>query len=642
MTPSRAGHNSRLPCRFVTVSSPNNSEPHAALRVFALIMKPSPLCSASSRPVITDRIASLLTLLVSGSFWLSSHAPANPVIIAKYNQDAPGTSGQFSSFERPTVNGNGVVAFSTSLINTSLGSINNSAIYLTGARGIGLTKVAQENQTTPTLNGQFASFDSRHVPSVSEDGSIAFRARLSNTFGVADDWGIFRYRNDTLDEVVRSVQYIEPGCYFGFFSVAGGNPEPFLDLQGEVYFTPHAIAEAPNSAPLLKDVIIFRSNGDEYDDLLGYGRTLPEPYDYYNLSTSPAVSYSDSGIAVAYATAVDTDTVSFDAAYVKSGPTGASIVAHVGQAAPNSAGAPDGTIGYLLNDPPMVNTAGEVAFAAGITGSSNPTVDTAGIFLHHAGGLTKVVRRGEIAPSGNGLFISFYGSQIVLNRSGDIVFPATLTGTSGGALDSVGLFRWNRADGSIDEIVRTGDVAVDGLGLFVGFDDLAYNNKGQLAFFADMHNGNFSYKAIYFYDKSTGVIPVTWTGQSIGGGTISNLFFRSGSQGEGMQRSGLSARGHVAFSYWSGGYGGVALWTPPFPLNFTPPKPSFAINGNNAELTIPTESGLDYQLQRYNDDIDDWEDVGSPMAGDGENMTLSDDTAHSRTRGIYRCRISED
>jgi hypothetical protein len=61
---------------------------------------------------------------------------------------------------------------------------------------------------------------------------------------------------------------------------------------------------------------------------------------------------------------------------------------------------------------------------------------------------------GQTAPGGNGQFAGF--SNLALNDAGQVAFEAGLTGTSGGANDNQGLFLFDNASGLL-ALARTGD-----------------------------------------------------------------------------------------------------------------------------------------------------------------------------------------
>ena len=104
-----------------------------------------------------------------------------------------------------------------------------------------------------------------------------------------------------------------------------------------------------------------------------------------------------------------------------------------------------------------------------------------------------------------------------------------------------------------------------GVGNFRRFEHRSFNNRGQVAFLADLFDTNSSTDntAIYFYDDVHGLLQVAREGDSLAGGTIRQLTF-TGNYTEIGSRSGLNDSGQVAFGFRLDDFSkGVAVWTPP-------------------------------------------------------------------------------
>ena len=93
---------------------------------------------------------------------------------------------------------------------------------------------------------------------------------------------------------------------------------------------------------------------------------------------------------------------------------------------------------------PSLNDAGQAAFRAKLTGTGVGTNNDSGIFRGSAGNLTLIVREGQLAPDGTNRFDSLvtpFFNVPALNNAGQVVFAAMLTGPGVGTTNHTGLFR---------------------------------------------------------------------------------------------------------------------------------------------------------------------------------------------------------
>jgi len=125
----------------------------------------------------------------------------------------------------------------------------------------------------------------------------------------------------------------------------------------------------------------------------------------------------------------------------------------------------NGTVSIAdANQPPAFNQAGKAAFVARLANTSGGSSDDSAIYSTSTGGqLTQIVREGQNVPGGNGKFgqLSFAElTHVVLNKSGQVVFYADLTGTIGGSSDNSGVYRGN--GNTLTKIARAGDGVLGG------------------------------------------------------------------------------------------------------------------------------------------------------------------------------------
>ena len=159
--------------------------------------------------------------------------------------------------------------------------------------------------------------------------------------------------------------------------------------------------------------------------------------------------------------------------------------------------APDGN-GIFSGFEPVqpLNANGKVAFIASLTGTQSPSTDGRGIFIADTKSITQLVRTGETTPDGNGSFQHFSSNfgvieRLVLNDNDTVAFFASLTGTTGGSTDNIGLFGAS-AVGGVKQFVRASDSAPDGNGVFasgeLGLSPPGLDNNNAAMFYGRFVN----------------------------------------------------------------------------------------------------------------------------------------------------------
>lgn len=203
-----------------------------------------------------------------------------------------------------------------------------------------------------------------------------------------------------------------------------------------------------------------------------------------------------------------------------------------GQAAPDG----DGVLGNLALDSrrQAINESGQVAFYADIAGASSTSTNQ-GIFRSDGVNLTQIARKGQISPDGNGQFSDlreFDSPQPSINDHGQVAFVATLNGTSGGPVDSRGLYIGD--GGTLSQILRSGQTSPDGNGSFLNFVDAHLNNSGQVAFLGVMAENDGG----IFQGSAGGITKIARTGDAAYDG---NGFFSANYAGLAQNDSGQTA-----------------------------------------------------------------------------------------------------
>jgi hypothetical protein len=174
-------------------------------------------------------------------------------------------------------------------------------------------------------------------------------------------------------------------------------------------------------------------------------------------------------------------------------PQGITELVRVGDPAPDG----NGTFIGFSYEPNVeerfaINASGTVAFLGQLTGTAagQPTFDDSGLFLASASsGVTQLVRLGDPAPDGNGVFGPQDPSSIELSLlppglddAGAASFFGMLFQTSGGAgVDDEGVFRADPSD--VTQLARTGSLIPGTSDTFESIDtQIASNAAGDVAF----------------------------------------------------------------------------------------------------------------------------------------------------------------
>jgi hypothetical protein len=150
-------------------------------------------------------------------------------------------------------------------------------------------------------------------------------------------------------------------------------------------------------------------------------------------------------------------------------------VVRAGEAAPSG----DGVYNYPMTEPIPVNTALQAAFVASLSGTSGGGADDEVIIRASYASGAEIARKGQPVPDANGTYHFFYYDPVI-NAAGQVAFTADLADTSGGIYDDHGLFR---GDGeTVTKIARQGDLAGDGISVYDTFGNIRISETGTVLF----------------------------------------------------------------------------------------------------------------------------------------------------------------
>lgn len=210
-------------------------------------------------------------------------------------------------------------------------------------------------------------------------------------------------------------------------------------------------------------------------------------------------------------------------------------VVREGQSAPDG----NGIFSLLSNEATQINSNNVCAFHATLSGTSGGSTDDTGIFIGDGSSVSQIVREGQATPDGNGTFGNFVFGNPQLNNANQVAFSSTLNGTSGGTNDNVGMYLADQ--NSVSQIVRKGQAAPDGNGTFNTFSLPVLNNNGQVAFNATFNGtsgGSLDNGGVYRANVN-GITRIAREGDAAPDGNGSFVSFNAPRIGDG---------GHVAFT----------------------------------------------------------------------------------------------
>jgi hypothetical protein len=426
--------------------------------------------------------------------------------IAKAGQPPPDANGNFSTFHEPVALTASNQVFLANLTGTLGGGSDDVGIYQ-GQGGV-FTQLAREGQPAAPGTGTFQSFANAFVP-VNRSGQTAFIGTSSNSIAV------FRSIGTAL---TRLAYYNEPSPD-GNGNLGNLFFTPSINNNGQVAFFDTMLFSTNGSG-----FAFLLADGSSLKVLTRSQQPSPDGNGVFSVFPNglPAINDHAQMAFVANLSGTTGGSADNQGLYRTDGNTTVQL-ARKGQFVPNGNGRfLDFGQSYVA-----INNSGQVAFFADLTGTSGGSSDNAGIFLVTGTAITQLARKGQAAPDSNGAYSTFGFGHRALNSKGQVAFKATLTGTSGNSTDNQGVFLVD-ADGSILQVIRAGQV-IDGetVGTPNFLDGPNYggmsglNDEGQLALWSAVNGNN----AVFLWSRpeitgtvvSNNVASVRWT--SFGGAT---------------------------------------------------------------------------------------------------------------------------
>ena len=424
-------------------------------------------------------------------------------LVARLGDAAPG-AGEGATFgflgRPPSLNDQGDIVFGANLRGTGVTRGNNDAVF--SDVGGSLSPVIREGEAAPGA-GEGVLFGTILDLPLNNQGEIAFTSIFLTGTGVTrgNDNAVFSDVGGSLSLVAREGE-AAPSAGEGV--MFGAIFDPQLNNQGEIAFTSNVLTGTGVTRG--NDDAVFSGVGGSLSLVAREGDAAPGAGEGVALGDflgSPVLN--DQG-EIAFRTFLTGTGVTDGNNVATFSDVGGSLslVAREGDPVP---GVGEGETLEFFLDELSINDQGEVVFLAEILsaapmdgggmgmeggmGMGPPTSDL-GIFSNEEGALSLVARTGDAAPgAGDGVIFNFFDA-LALNDQGDIVFGANLTGT--GVTDANDRAIFGESDGMFSILVREGDIIDLGDGdlatiIFLNLGRNAFNDLGQIAFFADLSDG---------------------------------------------------------------------------------------------------------------------------------------------------------
>lgn len=442
----------------------------------------------------------------------------------------------------PALNANGDIVFRGQLAGLNVDSANEQGIW-SDASG-SLLLIAREGDPAPSTDpaSVFAGFGNPHINGLGQ-------ATVFGSAG-AGGAGIWSEVNGLLELVVRNG---DPAPVGGPGVALGGLGPFVLNDTGQTAFRGY-----------LSGPGIHNDNSDgiwlETDGIVSVvareGDPAPGTGMVFSHMSNPAMNGASQVAFQARVNGPGVSEFNNETLWLHSGGT-LTLVARGGHAAP---GTGPGVAFKRVFAASGFNNAGQLAFYATLTGSGVDTNNDSGIWSQGSGALALVARAGTAAPGTDpGVVFDDFNNPF-LNSAGQVAFEATLSGT--GVDDTNDRGMWSQSGGVLDLIARSGNAAPDteaGV-VFRAFSSPAFNNTGQTAFYADLVGIGVDFtndEGIWATNPAGQLTLIARSGDLFDVDddplvedlrTISSVLLTTSSGGEDGRRSNLNDSGQLAFS----------------------------------------------------------------------------------------------
>ena len=472
----------------------------------------------------------LLVWLISNNFVCGQ--PQFEVLV-EAGETVPDGDGTILNLNVPVINNSGTVAFRTRLIDTSGGTGDDECVCM--VKAMILTVPVREGDPAPDGNGQFGNLQSAQLQ-INDAGQVVFLHSFENsTGGFDDDRAIALADCDQAGILAREGDLIR-GSNDRLESIAPFAPD--FNNTGQVAF------DSSITGGQLLNVGVFVA---DQSGLTKIARTDdPVPDSNETILNAFGITINDKGVA-----AFNADLSSSTANPVYSS-AGGPLTEIIRRDVP----APDGNGLFSTFSNVAIVDSGDIFFNGFLSQTTGGSADSSGLFRTDGSKILQIVRRGQVAPDGNGVIdqFSMATTDAWFNNQGQAVFRASVDDTLGGSTDNEGIFFYDGQQ--LIQIARKGGMSPDKTFEFQFLDRPVINERGQIAF-----RHSFLPAAIFFYDPHSGLQQVIREGDPFFGANISMLDMQVTSSG---RSNGLNDIGQIAFSFTTSGVDGsrgIAVWS---------------------------------------------------------------------------------
>ncbi|MCL4789253.1 MAG: hypothetical protein KJ070_21060 [Verrucomicrobia bacterium] len=488
-------------------------------------------------------------VITAGALFLA--ADGNLVEIVRGGNPALDLNGNFNGFTAPiSLDDAGRSVIGVTYVGTFNGVNDNEGIVAFTASN--RVQLAREQSSVPGYSSDPLAIFYTPVNQIvlqNNDGQSSFVANTRLTGIPGAVWILFRAQGTNLTPLFQSGMSLPDGNG----TVGAINSGGSINGSGEVAFT-----LSINGSTNLSSGGLYRSDGINHVKLLRSKEPAPDGNGTFNGIDDATINKH--GNAAFRATIVGSlNNIANEGIFFADG-SSVTQVARRGQVVPGG----NGTFSAFQSAFASVafNDSNQVAFAATLTGTSGGSADNVAVYITTNNTLVQIARKGQSPPEGNGVFFSF--TFPALNNKGQMAFLAGLSGTSGGSADDVGLYFVDESL-NLHLIAREGQMlegsVIQNLGLgFVGGANngtkSGLNDYGQVGFLANRFTGSIYTEGLFLWTPdwiANPCLPFQLSSVELAGNDVNVTWQTIGGTTNVVQASsGLTGAGDTGFTNVSG------------------------------------------------------------------------------------------
>lgn len=389
----------------------------------------------------------------TNNYGLFSEVGGGLRLVAREGDPAPGTPAgvTFSSQSNPVLNIAGQAAFSTSLTGTGVDFTNNQALYLESGGTLDL--IVRAGDPAAGLPAGVVHTGFLNNIALNDAGQIAFGSFQAGP-GVndyTDDHSLYLYSGGTFNLIARAGTPAPDIAADANFS--GLYHAPRLNNAGQMAFLCGLVGTGANSSN--NSSAIFSEAGGSLGLVAQSGNPAPGAPAGVTFRSFEPLEFNDAGDTAffAYLDGPGIDGTNDGSIFMETGGTLAPVVL-AGDPAPGAGAGVN--INWLTT--PQLNNSGQIAFRGGLAGSGVDSANDGAIYLATGGVLDLIAREGDQAPDVEaGVNFDRLEHSPLVNDAGQVAFAGRLTGVGVNSSNNFGLFA-TRPDGVLELVARRGDL----------------------------------------------------------------------------------------------------------------------------------------------------------------------------------------